>query len=412
MSGPVVIVGTGQAGLQVALSLRAAGYPGEVTLVGDEPGLPYQRPPLSKAYLLGKVEEHGLHLRPADVLASQQIRLVVPERAIAIDRPGRRVQLASGAALIYEHLVLAMGTRNRKLPIPGADLDGVVSLRSLGDARGLRGRLASARHVVVVGAGFIGLEFAAVAAASGLRVHMVEAAARVMARAVSPEISAYFTRRHVERGVTFAFGASAKQVDGREGRVTGLQTADGMLIPADIVLVGIGVVPNAELAADAGLPVDNGVVVDQHLLTTDPAISAVGDCAAYPDMRLGAMTRLESVQNAIDHGKTVAARLCGRPAPYGSVPWFWSDQGPDKLQIAGLTNGADARIVKGDQSGDRFTVFCFRQGRLVGVETVNRPADHMAARKVLLHPTPPTLLEVGADDFDLKAFLAAHPLSA
>ncbi len=407
MSGPVVIVGTGQAGLQVALSLRAAGYPGDVTLVGDEPGLPYQRPPLSKAYLLGKIEEEGLHLRPAEILAGQRITLAVPERAVAIDRAARAVMLASGGAITYEHLVLAMGTRNRTLAIPGADLDGVVSLRSLGDARSLRGRLASARTVVVVGAGFIGLEFAAVAAQSGLKVHVVEAAPRVMARAVSTAVSAYFTRRHVERGAAFTFHASASRIEGEGGRVTGLRTADGTLIPADLVLVGIGVVPNAELAAEAGLAVDNGVVVDEHLMTADPSISAVGDCAAHPSIHSGTVTRVESVQNAVDQAKSVAARLSGRPAPYVSVPWFWSDQGPDKLQIAGLTAGCDTLVVKGDEADGRFAVFCFRGERLVGVETVNRPGDHMAARKALVVPIPPTPLEVGADGFDLRTFLAA-----
>ena len=407
MSGPVVIVGTGQAGLQVALSLRAEAYPGDVTLVGDEPGLPYGRPPLSKAYLLGKVEEAGLHLRPAEALVAQRIRLAAPERAVAIDRAARSLRLASGEALPYQHLVLAMGTRNRRLSVPGADLDGVVYLRSLGDAKALRERLASARTAAVIGAGFIGLEFAAVASTMGVKVHVLEVAGRAMARAVSPAISAYFARRHTERGATLTFGAAVASIEGEAGRVTGLRLADGAGIPADLVLVGIGVLPNAELAAEAGLAVDNGIVVDDHLATADPAISAIGDCAAHPSVHAEAMTRLESVQNAIDQAKAVAARLCGRPAPYRSVPWFWSDQGADKLQIAGLAASADDAIVKGDEAEGRFAVFRFRGERLTAVETVNRAGDHMAARRAIVAPRPPTLAEVGADGFDLRAWLAA-----
>ena len=403
--GRVVIVGTGQAGLQVALSLRSEGYAGEVTLVGDEPGVPYARPPLSKAYLLGKVAEDGLHLRPAETLTGKGIRLAAPERVVAIDRSGRRVTLASGGSLPYDHLVLATGTRNRLPSIPGVDLAGVLSLRSLDDARRLKDRLASSRTVAIIGGGFIGLEFAAVASACGLRVNVIEAAPRVLARTVSSPVSDYLTRRHSERGVDFTLGAVVRSIEGTRDGTKQVRLGDGTLIPADLVLVATGVLPNTELAAEAGLPVDDGIVVDGHLTTADPFVSAIGDCAAHPNIHAGAMRRLESVQNAVDQAKAVAARLCGRPAPYGSVPWFWSDQDSDKLQIAGLNAGFDSTVITGDRPGGRFSVYCFRNERLAAVESVNRPGEHVAARRALTFGKLPRRSDVGRPDFDLKAWL-------
>lgn len=412
MMDRVVIVGAGQAGLQVGISLRELGYGGRVTIVGDEPGLPYQRPPLSKAFLTGKVEEEGLHLRKRSVLDELRLELAAPERVSRIDRDSRVVGLGSGRSLPYQHLVLATGTRSIALPVPGGDLQGVVSLRSLDDARHLRTRLAEVRKVVVVGAGFIGLEFAAVAAARGVQVHVMEAASRVMARVVSPEMSAYFLRRHAGRGTIISLDAAVTEIIGDGGRAAGVRTGDGTVVPADLVLVGIGVRANDELARDAGLAVDRGVVVDDNLLTADPAISAIGDCAAHPNATGDGLVRLESVQNAIDQAKSVAARLTGRPAPYRAVPWFWSDQGDDKLQIAGLTAGSETRIVHGDEPLGRFAVFCFRGGRFTGLETVNRPADHLAARKVLASGAALGPDVVAAPAFSLKTFLATAQLAA
>lgn len=412
MTGAVVIVGSGQAGLQVGLSLREAGYAGRVTIVGDEPGLPYQRPPLSKAYLLGKIDDEGLRLRQQSVLTEQQIDLLAPERVAAIDRVRRVVRLGSGGELTFDHLVLATGARNRMLSVPGNGLDGIVSLRTLADARLLRTRLLAARRVAVVGAGFIGLEFAAVASARGVEVHVLEAAPRIMARAVSPEMSAYFLGRHAERGVTISLDAAVTEFVGQDGRVAGVRTANSAIVAADLVLVGIGVQPNDEIASAAGLPVENGVLVDAHLVTADPAISAIGDCAAHPNAFGDGLVRLESVQNAVDQARTVAARITGHPEPYRAVPWFWSDQGPNKLQIAGLTAGAEVRIAKRDEATGRFMVFCFRQGRFSGLETVNRPADHMAARKLLGGHRSLTPAQVEAETFSLKDFLVSHPVAA
>ena len=405
-NGPVVIVGAGQAGLQVALSLRSEGYSGKITLVGDEPGLPYGRPPLSKAYLLGKVDEAGLHLRPADVLIRQGIVIAAPERVVAIDRSDKSITLASGRSIPYAHLVLATGTRNRLPPLPGIERAGVLSLRSLNDASILKSRLSSARSVVIIGAGFIGLEFAAVASASGLIVDVVEAAPRVLARAVSIPISNYLAQRHSERGVRFTLGANVTAIEGGDDGATGVRLGTGSSIKADLVLVATGVLPNSELAAEAGLRVDDGIVVDDHLTTPDPAISAIGDCATHPNVHAGGMRRLESVQNAVDQAKVVAARLCGKRAPYHSVPWFWSDQASDKLQIAGLSAMSDTMIITGDQAEGRFAVLSFRRDRLASVETINWPGEHIAARRALALPEPPTRDVLEASSLSLKAWLS------
>lgn len=405
----VVIVGAGQGGFQVAASLREHGFAGRIVLIGDEPGLPYQRPPLSKTYITGATSAEGLLLRHAPFYAQHAIDYRAPERAVAIDRAHRRVRLASGEDVAYDHLVLATGARDRPLPVPGADLDGVMRLRTLAEAEALRQRLGAVREVVVVGAGFIGLEFAAVAAKLGKRVHVIEMAQRPMARAVSPEISEYFHAAHARTGASILFSAAVTRITGEAGRVTGVETGDGLRLPADLVLLGIGVVPNVELAAAADLAVENGIVVDERLLTVDPAISAIGDCAAYPSRFAPGRVRLESVQNAVDQARCVAARLVGRPAPYAAVPWFWSDQGDLRLQMVGLTAGHDTAVLRGEVAEGRFSVFCFKGGRLIGIESVNRPADHMVGRR-LLAGEPDLTPEQAADPaFDLKAHAALRP---
>ncbi len=402
----IVVVGAGQAGFQVAASLREGGYKGPLTLVGDEPALPYQRPPLSKAYLAGKTDAEGLALRPASFFADHGISRRGPDRAEGIDRAGRRLLLAGGDALPYEHLVLAAGSRNRPLPVQGADLGGVHQLRGLADADALKAALAAAPRIVVVGAGFIGLEFAAVAAGRGLDVTVVEAAGRPMARAVSPETAAFFQAAQEGLGVRFALAAGVTALRGRDGRVQAVILADGRELPADLVVVGIGVLPNAEIAAAAGLSVGDGVRVDPFLATSDPAVSAIGDCARFPSPHAHGLTedgtvRIESVQNAIDQGRCLAARLLGQPAAYTALPWFWSDQGPHKLQIAGLSAPGDASVVRGE--GSAFSVFRFRGGRLSAVESVNRAGDHMIARRLLGAGTPLTPEQAGDPGFDIKA---------
>ena len=409
MSGSIeriVIVGAGQAGFQAAASLREAGFSGSLTLVGEEAALPYQRPPLSKAYLAGKTDARGLLLRQESFFAEHRIDHRSGTRVTAIDRAERSLLLSDGDRLAYDHLILATGTRNRALPVQGADLAGVRQLRSLDDADALRSAIADSHRIVVVGAGFIGLEFAAVCAARGLSVTVIEAAERVMARAVSPETSEAFRTSHEEAGVTFLFGAGVTTLEGEAGRVAAVRTADGQSLPADLVLVGIGVVPNQELAAEAGLTVRDGIEVDAFLATSDPAISAIGDCVRFPSrfaagMPGGDRVRIESVQNAVDQGRCLAARLTGRPAAYDAVPWFWSDQGPRKLQIAGLAAPGDASVPR--RAGAGFSVFRFRDDALSAVESVDRPADHMAARRLLTSAKRLTPEQAADPNFDLKA---------
>lgn|SRR3990167_228634 len=404
----VVIVGAGQAGFQVATSLRQAGYGGRISLIGDEPGLPYQRPPLSKAYLLGKIGATNLLFRPENFYTEQRIELR-HDRVTAIDRQNRRILLEGGEALAYDHLVLATGAHNRPLPVPGAELEGVFGIKTKIDADTLAPLAKQARNVVVVGAGFIGLEFAAVAASLGSAVHVLELGDRPMARAVSREMSELFSQAHHRWGVHLDFRQGLTRVIGENGRVTGVETSDGRILDADLVVFGIGVIPNTQLASEAGLDIANGIKVDANLLTSDLHISAIGDVACFPCLQNDEQpTRLESVQNAVDQGRTVAARLMGKPAPYGALPWFWTDQGDMKLQIAGLSNGYDSTVVIGSPDSAQLSVLCFRGDQLIAVESCNRPGDHLAARKILSRPPQLSPTEAAAAGFDLKAWEAAN----
>jgi len=405
MTGPVLIVGAGHAGFQVAASLRQLGYKDRVAVINDEAHLPYQRPPLSKAYLKGTGGPDSLMFRPQKFFDEQNIDLI-SDRAVAIDRAAKKLKLASGGALDYGHLVLATGARNRLLDIPNANLPNVRYLRILDDSEDLRARIAASKRVVVIGAGFIGLEFAATARIKGLEVDVLELASRVMARAVTAEVSEYFQARHAAAGIRIHLGVMATSIEADGEKITGVSLSDGRHIPADLVVVGVGVLPNVELAAEAGLSTASGIIVNEHLLTSDPNISAIGDCALFESPRFGGSLRLESVQNATDHARCVAARLTGDDKPYDGQPWFWSDQGDDKLQIAGLTTGYDQVVMRGDPAQKAFSAFCYRAGKLVGIESVNRAGDHMFGRRFLgLDRTLPP--EHAADaSFDLKKALA------
>jgi 3-phenylpropionate/trans-cinnamate dioxygenase ferredoxin reductase component len=402
---PVLIVGAGHAGFQLAASLRQAGYDGPICLINDEGHLPYQRPPLSKAYLKGGGGPDSLMFRPDKFYREQNIELIAG-RAVAIDRGARRLLLASGSPLDYAHLVLATGARNRLLDIPNANLEGVRYLRTLDESEALRQRLAPGQRVVVIGAGFIGLEFAATARAKGLEVDVLELGTRVMARAVTAEISEFFQDRHTAAGIRIHLGVQATSIESDGGKVTGVSLSDGRHVPADLVVVGVGVLPNVELAAEAGLPVASGIIVDDQLLTADPEISAVGDCALYTSRRFGGSLRLESVQNATDHARCVAARLTGDARHYDGLPWFWSDQGSDKLQIAGLTTGYDHVAVRGNPGEGSFSAFCYKSGQLVGVESVNRAGDHVFGRRILGINGSITPEQASDTSFDLKSALS------
>src|SRR5580698_2156218 len=404
MTQGVVIVGAGHAGFQVAASLRQSGYKDRIVLINDEAHLPYQRPPLSKAYLKGEGRPDSLMFRPDKFYRDQNIELI-GDRAVSIDRGARRLLLASGAALDYGHLVLATGARNRLLDIPNANLKDVRYLRTLDESEALRQRIASGPRVVVIGAGFIGLEFAATARAKGLEVDVAELGARVMARAVTAEISQFFQDRHTAAGIRIHLGVQASSIESDGDNVTGVSLSDGRHLPADLVVVGVGVLPNIELADQAGLAVAAGIIVNEQLMTADRDISAIGDCALFASPRFGGSLRLESVQNASDQARCVAARLTGNAKAYDGLPWFWSDQGDDKLQIAGLTTGYDRVVVRGDREQRSFSAFCYKAGQLVGIESINRAGDHVFGRKILgLNRSiePERAADLG---FDLKAAL-------
>ncbi|MEZ5111740.1 MAG: FAD-dependent oxidoreductase [Microbacteriaceae bacterium] len=398
----VVIIGGGQAGYQTAASLRQQGFTGKVTVLNNEPGLPYQRPPLSKGYLLGTLSAQHLLHRNEKWYASQDVE-VLQGHAESIDREGRRVLLDDGRVLEYDHLVLATGARNRELPVAGADLAGVFGMKTQADADAVSERVRTAKNVVVIGAGFIGLEFASVAAKLGANVHVLELADRPMARALSETTSQRFREAHEGWGVTLDFGSGLDRIEGENGEVRRVITSDGRALDADLVVYGIGVIPNTELAEAAGLKVSNGIVVDALLQTSDPNISAVGDAVNFPCVQLEhTPTRLESVQNAADQARALAAHLMGKSANYDALPWFWSDQGDLKLQIAGMSNGYDTIIELEVPEEKQMVVLCFKGDVLIAVETVNRPGEHMIARRILADAPALTPEIAGAPGFNLK----------
>lgn len=402
VSAGVVIAGAGQAGFQTAFSLRGEGYEGRVVLIGEEPHIPYQRPPLSKDFLAGKTDPDSLPLRPETFYESQRIELGMGERIGAIDLGARSVMLASGAKLPFESLVLATGARNRRLTVPGAELNGICYLRTVDEAIAIQERLESARNVVIIGGGFIGLETAAIAAARGCRVVVVEAQSRVLARVAAPVISAFFQQTQESHGVHFALNAAVSELSGGAA-VEAVHLHDGSVYAADLVVVGIGVVPNTELAAGAGLEVGNGIRVNEYLETAAPDVYAVGDCAWHPNRFAGGMARIESVQNAVDQARCVAATIAGKRGPYDAVPWFWTEQFDLKLQMAGLSSGFDEAVTRGEPASRKFSVFYYREGKLLAVDSVNRPGDHLAARKLLAAGARVTAAEAADAGFDLKA---------
>jgi 3-phenylpropionate/trans-cinnamate dioxygenase ferredoxin reductase component len=400
-SSSVVIVGAGHAGVQAAASLREEGFGEEIILLSDEPELPYQRPPLSKAFLKGEMDVHGLPLRAEAFYRDHAIDLRRATRAARIDRADRILETPGGGAHEYGHLILATGARQRRLEVAGVDLPGVFSLRTIADATAIRERLGPGTKLVIIGAGFIGLEIAATAIALGVEATVVEIA-RPMGRAVSPVISDFYLKAHVSGGVRFRIGRGVAEIQGVDKAEAVLLT-DSEVLPADCVVVAVGVTAEDALARASGLECANGIVVDAHMLTSDPAISAIGDCADFPNAALGFRTRLESVQNAVDQGRCVARRLVGKPAPYDALAWFWSDQGDLKLTIAGLSHGVDRWVLRGDPETRAFSTFGFRDGRLAVVESVNRAGDHAAAKRIIGTPKTMTPEDAANPAFDLRA---------
>ncbi|MFZ0416244.1 MAG: FAD/NAD(P)-binding oxidoreductase [Candidatus Acidiferrales bacterium] len=413
MPAGTVIVGTGQAGFQTAASLRAEGYLEPITLIGEEPQIPYQRPPLSKGFALGTQDLESVELRPAKFYPDHKIDLLVNERVDSIDRAGRIVTTCSGNRLSYRTLVLATGGRNRMLSIPGAEFDGVLYLRSLSEAIVLKEQLKNSRDVAVIGGGFVGLELAAVAASLGKSVTVFETLPRLMSRLVAPIISDFFQALHATRGVRILCNARVSEIGGSQGKVEKVILADGTAHPADLVLVGIGIAPNIELARDAGLNIADGIAVNEHLQTSDGNIYAIGDCAEHPCVFAGARVRLESVQNAADQAQCVAAAIAGRREPYRALPWFWTDQFNTKLQMAGISHGHDRIITRGSMESGKLSVFYFRGTRLVAIDSINRPLDHMIGRKLLAAGALVTPEQAADESINLKILaqgVTAHPV--
>ncbi len=403
MTRQIVIIGAGHAGVQTAAALRDEGFDGAIRLIDAGTDLPYQRPPLSKAFLKGESSKDSIVLRGEGFYREKSIDLMLGEAVTAIDRSAKRVALQSGSLLPYDHLVLATGARARALPIAGTDLNGVHSLRDLADAERIKGDVEKARSVVVIGAGFIGLEFAAVAAKLGVAVTVLETQPRVMMRAISAAMSAAFQAKHRALGVTLLLDTGVAALHGNAGRVTGVETSKGQILSADLVIIGIGVLAEDRLAKAAGLAIDNGILVDTHLTTSDPAILAVGDNNSHPNPYFGARVRLESVQNAVDQAKCVARNLTGKPESYRAIPWFWSDQADLKLQIAGVSAALTKQVLRGDSASGAFSVYGFDGELLKVVESVNKPADHMLARRLISQGISPTPDQVADTGFDLKA---------
>jgi 3-phenylpropionate/trans-cinnamate dioxygenase ferredoxin reductase component len=398
-----VIIGAGHGGVQAAVSLREQGYDGRIQLVDSQRELPYQRPPLSKAYMKGETEAHQIVLRADAFYEAQKIELLLGEQVLRIDPSRRRVLLKSGAALTSDTLVLATGARARPWPMAGADAANVFALRDIADAARIRAALLAAESIAVVGAGFIGLEFAAVAARLGKRVTVIETQDRVMARAVSPAVSEAFAAMHHGLGIDLRLRESVTALDQADGRVTSMTLGSGARLPVDMIVVGIGVFAHDRLAMEAGLACANGITVDATMRTSADGIFAIGDAVNHPNRFFGSTVRLESVQNAVDQAKTAARVICGQSQPYAAVPWFWSDQADLKLQITGVAAVIDQHVLRGDPASGAFSVFGFAGGKLRVVESVNRPADHMVARRLIGDAIPLSSHEAADLSFDLRA---------
>lgn len=409
-NAPVLIIGAGQSGIQVADSLRAEGHTGNITILHDEEGLPYQRPPLSKDYLAIGTPASPLPLRGPNFFSEKDITLLTG-RAAAVDTAARTLTLEDGNVVGYAHLVFATGAANRPLPCPGADLPGVHALRTLCDATNLHGALSNARKVVVIGAGFIGLEFAAGAKARGLEVTVLEFAPRPMGRALSATCSDWFASRHTADGIDLRLNEGVAATH-RDGEQLSVESTTGARYAADLVLYGVGVIPRTELAEAAGLAVDNGILVDSSLRTSVDGVLAVGDCAAFPSIHTGTTTRIESVQNATDHGRHAARSILGARDHYTEVPWFWSTQGSIRLQIAGISAPTDEPVVLGDPATGKFSIALLREGMLVAVESVNSAADHISARKLVGRGLSLSPQELTAPGFSLKALAKSEKAAA
>ena len=407
MDFDVVIVGAGHGGAQVAVMLRTQKFAGSIAIIGDEPELPYERPPLSKEYFAGEKEFERIQLRPAKYWDEREVTMLLGTRVVAVDPVGHKVTTDAGEAIGYGKLVWATGGAPRMLPIPGGDLRGVQGVRTRADADAMKAASDTARQIVVIGGGYIGLEAAAVLSKAGKKVVLLEALDRVLARVAGPDLSRFYEKEHRDHGVDLRLGVCVDAIEG-ETHVTGVRLADGEVIPADLVIVGIGIVPAVEPLVAAGAEGGNGVLVDALCKTSLPDIYAIGDCAAHVNsFAEGAVIRLESVQNANDQANVVAKGIVGDEAPYHAIPWFWSNQYDLKLQTAGLSTGHDQAVLRGDPSTRSFSVVYLKAGRVIAIDCVNATKDYVQGRMIVtagLHATPEQLADT---ETPLKALLPA-----
>jgi 3-phenylpropionate/trans-cinnamate dioxygenase ferredoxin reductase subunit len=408
--GHVVIVGGGQAGGEAGSRLREAGFAGAISLYGDEPHAPYTRPPLSKAFLAGEADEAALLTRAPHTYANAGIDFHAGVRVTGIDRLARTIQIGSSKAQSYDKLILATGGRPRKLQVPGAELRNIFYLRSIADAQMLRAAMQPGQNLVITGGGYIGLEVAAVAIKLGLRVTVLETAPRLLARVTSPDMSDFYTGIHRAHGVQIRTSVTVTgfQADGSGEAVAKVLVGDGTPIPADLVLIGIGLVPNVELASGAGLLLDNGIVVNAEAQTSDPDIYAIGDCAAHA--RHGFLqrpVRLESVPNALEQARFAAASICGKPASAAAPPWFWSDQYGLKLQMAGLPEGYETSVLRGTYDSMSFIKFYLKNDVVIAADAINRAGDFMIAKHLIATRAPVLVERLDDETLPLKSILAS-----
>jgi 3-phenylpropionate/trans-cinnamate dioxygenase ferredoxin reductase subunit len=400
----IVIVGAGQAAAQAIDTLRRKGFTGSIALVGEEDSWPYQRPPLSKKYLAGALEQERLLIRPAHFYAEHAVDARLGRRALEIDRSAQRVRLDDGTMLAYDELLLATGSRPRALAVPGAHLPGVHFLRALADVAGISRDLKGARRLVIVGGGYIGLEVAATCCELGIEITVLEMSERAMNRVTCAEVSAHFQAEHARHGVNILCNMRVRAIasDGASGRARAVVSEDGTEYPADIVIVGVGVGPVDELASVAGLQCANGITVDEFCRTSDPRILAAGDCAIHPSPHYGRLLRLESVDNAFEQGTTAALSMLGTPVKHDKIPWFWSDQYDLKLIIVGLNHGYDRLVIRGSAAARSFSACYLLDGELIAIDTVNNAKDQMAARKLIAARARPNVDKLADPNLPLR----------
>ena len=397
----MVIVGAGHAAGQAAASLRQEKYAGDIVIIGDESHIPYQRPPLSKQYLSGEQGVERVYLRPEKFYEDKNVTLMTSTRVTAIDTTAKTVSTDAGAAIAYEKLLLATGGRPRRLTIPGSELQGIHYLRGIDDVDGIRAEMAPGKKLVIVGGGYIGLEVAAVAVMAGLEVHVLEMEQRILQRVTTEQMSAYYDQLHRSRGVNIHTSTAVTGFEG-DGHVKAVVCGD-RAFPADIVIVGIGIVPNVEVAQAAGIACDNGIVVDEHCRTSAPDVYAAGDCTNHPNPLLQRRLRLESVPNAMEQARVATANMCGGDKTYASIPWFWSDQYELKLQMVGFSSDGDTAVLRGEMASNQFAVFYLKQGAVVAVDAVNSPKEFMICKQLIGKQVDAALL---ADaEADLKTLI-------